>query len=66
MDTEPFLVSYDGDPHAVGDKECRNGWCGDHYPIPCDCGGLIHADFGDEDWDGYWLHTKCDKCGESE
>ncbi len=54
--------------HKIGDAECREGWCdgGRNYPCPCECGGLIHADFGDENWDGYWLHTKCDKCGEGE
>lgn len=54
--------------HSVGDSKCDKGWCdGCSYPKPCPCGGLIHADFGDEDGDGdYWLHTKCDKCGEPE
>jgi len=53
--------------HIVGDKDCASGWCGSDYPKPCPCGGLIHADFGDEDSDcNYWLHTKCDKCGEPE
>lgn len=52
--------------HVVGDKDCPEGWCGGfEYPIKCECGGLIHADFGDEDWDGdYWLYRKCDKCGD--
>ena len=51
--------------HAVGDRNCQQGWCiAGGYPKPCSCGGLIHADFGDEDYDGnYWLYTKCDKCG---
>lgn len=57
-------------PHGVGDKECGEGWCGSHYPIPCDngdCKGLIHANFGDESYDGdYWCYTRCDVCGESE
>lgn len=55
--------------HEVGNHECEEGWCndGDSYPIECSCGGLIHADFGDEDSDcNYWLYTKCDKCGEPE
>lgn len=30
------------------------------------CPGLIHASFGDEMQDGYWLYTKCDVCGEAE
>ena len=50
--------------HCIGDSDCEIGWCGNEYPKKCSCGGLIHADFGDEDCDGdYWLYTKCDKCG---
>jgi len=55
--------------HEIGNAKCECGWCdgGDNYPKKCECGGLIHADFGDEDSDcNYWLYTKCDKCGESE
>lgn len=53
--------------HVIGNDRCCEGWCGGHgYPKPCSCGGLIHADFGDEGFDGYWLYTKCDTCGESE
>lgn len=55
--------------HVIGNKKCNEGWCnkGSHYPIECECGGLIHADFGDENRDGdYWLYTKCDKCGGTE
>lgn len=55
--------------HIKGDKECTEGWCGglSGYPKVCSCGGLIHADFGDENGDGdYWLYTKCDTCGEPE
>ncbi len=54
--------------HIRGNEECTEGWCGNQgYPKRCGCGGLVHADFGDEDFDGdYWLYTKCDKCGESE
>ena len=53
--------------HEVGNSSCGTGWCGSSYPKPCECGGLIHANFGDEDMDcNYWLYTKCDKCGESE
>ncbi|MDP2217229.1 MAG: hypothetical protein Q8J68_08090 [Methanolobus sp.] len=58
--------------HIKGNKECTEGWCGcfggsGGYPKVCSCGGLIHADFGDENSDGdYWLYTKCDTCGEPE
>jgi len=51
--------------HKVGDKDCYEGWCGGEYPKACECGGLIHADFGDEDSDcNYWLFKKCDRCGD--
>jgi hypothetical protein len=58
-----------GNEHRIGDPDCDAGWCGRNYPKPCDregCGGLVHANFGDENYDGYWLYTKCDRCGESE
>lgn len=56
------------DEHEIGNYNCEIGWCGtDGYPKKCSCGGLIHAEFGDDNWDGdYWLYTKCDRCGESE
>lgn len=60
--TEPFKLGCW--EHIVGDGDCEGCWRG--YPVPCDCGGLIHAEFGDETEDGYWLLTKCDLCGEPE
>jgi hypothetical protein len=65
------LPEWPDDPHIVGNANCYDGWCGGSYPRPCNstegCTGLIHAAFGDENSDGdYWLHTKCDVCGESE
>jgi len=60
-------IELDGVQHRIGDENCREGWCGGKgYPKQCDCGGLIHAEFGDESVDSYWLQTVCDKCGESE
>jgi hypothetical protein len=54
------------DEHIVGDIDCGVGWCDTFgFPKQCACGGVIHASFGDEDWDGYWLYKKCDKCGET-
>lgn len=51
--------------HIIGNASCTEGWCGTGWPKKCRCGGLIHADFGDEDMDcDYWLHEKCDQCGE--
>lgn len=50
--------------HVVGDANCAAGWCGaSRYPILCKCGGLIHADWGDEDYDeNYWVYLACDRC----
>jgi len=64
-----FQVRKIDNKHEVGNKDCIEGWCGGNYPRKCEkCGkGLVHADFGDENFDGgYWLYTKCDVCGESE
>jgi rRNA maturation protein Nop10 len=71
-DAEPAFITLPDSPdkHVVGDDDCDAGWCDQKrgYPMPCpECGeGLVHAEFGDEDSDGnYWLHTKCDRCGET-
>jgi len=51
--------------HKIGDKNCTEGWCGGTkgYPKLCKCGGLIHAEFSDEDYDNVYLEKWCDKCG---
>ncbi len=50
------------DNHEISNKECSDCWQG--YPVPCKCGGLVHAQFGDENSDGdYWLEKFCDVCG---
>jgi hypothetical protein len=74
MEEEALTIDVSGEGiyrHLVGDTGCAEGWCdggsSSGYPKPCECGGLIHADFGDENYDcDYWLWTKCDQCGESE
>ena len=69
--TEVFTTFDFGDnlgyEHRIGDPTCDDGWCGGgRFPKPCECGGLIHANFGDENYDGdYWLYKKCDRCGEA-
>ena len=62
-----FTFGDSDDPHTVGDPECGAGWCGGTgYPAPCECGGLVHANFGDENTDGdYWIYRRCDRCGET-
>lgn len=56
------IIMIDDIEHTIGDKECENCY---NYPTKkCECGGLIHTGFGDENSDGdYWLFYKCDKCG---
>jgi hypothetical protein len=62
---ETFQVGDLAYEHERGNRECTSGWCGNQFPLPCECGGLVHADFGDEDSDcNYWLYKKCDRCGE--
>lgn len=56
------MFEYEND-HEEGNKNCPSCWFG--YPVACECGGLIHAAFGDENEEGdWWLIYKCDKCGE--
>ena len=47
--------------HEIGNLKCPE--CFD-MPKPCVCGGLVHNEFGDENWDGCWTYKFCDKCGE--
>ena len=53
----------DGEELKVGEEDCEACWSG--YPKRCECGGLVHAEFGDENYGGdYWLLRKCDSCGD--
>ena len=64
---ETFRVSSLGREHVVCDEKCNVEWCdgGTTYPKKCKCGGLIHAEFGDEDSDcNYYIIMKCDTCGD--
>lgn len=69
---ETIIVSSETDnAHVVGNADCQVGWCsgvGWDYPHPCEepgCPGQVHAEFGDESYEGdYWLYTKCDVCEE--
>ena len=59
-----FDVTGDGVyAHEAGNTSCKEGWCGNGWPFPCVCGGLVHADLLDEDEDGFLLSKKCDRCG---
>lgn len=52
--------------HVIADRACPECW--EDYPVPCPCGGLVHAGGEDEDADGAPLPatTLCDRCGRSE
>lgn len=53
----------DGDEHEEGNPECSGCFC--RNTKRCKCGGLIHVQFLDEDYDGdVHLQFKCDKCGD--
>ena len=48
--------------HKIINDICDECWSG--YPQECACGGMIHAEFGDENRNGdYWLEKECDRCG---
>ena len=47
--------------HEKGNKDCPECW--DKETLLCQCGGIIHTDFGDENSDGdYWLYKTCENC----
>jgi hypothetical protein len=53
------------DGHTIGDPKCHVCWNG--RANPCECGGLVHNEFGDENYDGdYWLSYLCEKCGSTD
>ncbi|MFH1226783.1 MAG: hypothetical protein V1701_02630 [Planctomycetota bacterium] len=56
-------MDYDIDlsEHKVVNGECNQCWI--TTPLKCDCGGIVHTQFGDDTQDGYWLLHKCEKCG---
>ena len=56
---KPFIVGEYAE-HEPGDKDCGDCW--KMYPLPCDCGGLVHAAFFEEMQDGYLLSYACDRC----
>lgn len=51
--------------HVAGDPGCN--WCEEGFPIPCECGGLIHAQFSQDDEGQVTidLTLSCDTCGYS-
>jgi len=66
--TEFTVTEDEGEAHVVGSYQCRAGWCGGiAFPRSCKrCGGLLHAEFVDQTFDGPELAVKCDTCGGGE
>jgi hypothetical protein len=57
-----FLVN--NAQHSAGDRRCSE--CFINYPMKCNCGGLIHAQFVKETWQNQTvLAFACDVCGEN-
>lgn len=63
-DKPTFGIYYDGwTEHDAHNSDCSSCWSG--FPKLCaNCGGLVHAQFGEESRDGYTLIKKCDGCGD--
>jgi len=62
---EHFIVGDDSN-HRVGEAQCPA--CGEDFPEPCGCGGLVHATVlarGEPD-DNPVITTRCDQCGRSD
>lgn len=49
-------------PHEPYEADC-GGCYNNDWPRPCRCGGLVHAEFEAQTWDGYSLRCECDRCG---
>lgn len=49
--------------HEWDNPDCPKCWM--YYPRDCKCGGLIHAEFFETNFDDdVWLSYWCSKCGE--
>lgn len=44
--------------HEAGNLNCEA--CRRGFPVPCDCGGLVHAG------KGCIIETVCDRCGDED
>ena len=58
---------FKGHKHNIGDENCPRCWL--RYQKKCKCGGILHAEFHDEDYDRItheetvYIKKRCDKCG---
>lgn len=49
--------------HITGDADCESCWTSPATPHDCGMSGCLeHTSFGDESYDGYWLHYMGDLC----
>ena len=55
-----FSSDDDFSKHDIDNLDCNECW--DGYPRQCKCGGLIHQEFLDEDWDSVYFRYRCNKC----
>lgn len=59
------MVSFGEGAHQPKSVDCLRCWSG--FPQPHKgCTGLLHAEFEDESFDGYFLSYRCDACDETE
>lgn len=61
------MIKFQSDegPYKPGAHERRNMECPVcyRYPDTCFCGGLVHIEYMDENWDGPIFERECDDCG---
>lgn len=57
-----IFKTYDGREyeHEKGNIDCKACW--GRQAEQCQCGGIIHTEFLEEDWDNVYLEHKCDNC----
>lgn len=48
--------------HEMDSENCKACW--DGFPTKCKCGGLVHAELFDEDYDNLYFCYECNKCGD--
>lgn len=49
---------------SIYDHKVVNGECEDCDARICECGGTVHQEYEDEDWDNVYYRYWCDKCDE--
>jgi hypothetical protein len=66
LDDKHFIINNEYMVHEIGNRKCKG--CLRWWDRELDthkCGGLMHQEYDDEDWDGStYTIDRCDKCGE--